>query len=134
VQQQGTRHTLSRQLPAVGYRQPCACCVCLLACVVQASAEIMRLLAQSAPGCSFEKASIDEAYLDITGLAVSVRTCTPTSVGCAAATQRCTSVQCVDSTEGQGTQLSWLLRHGLFVCCRRRSCRRLRQGTVGWPS
>lgn len=30
----------------------------------------MRLLAQSSPGCAFEKASIDEAYLDITTLAV----------------------------------------------------------------
>lgn len=38
--------------------------------MLQASAEIMRLLAQSAPGCAFEKASIDEAYLDITQLAV----------------------------------------------------------------
>ena len=38
---------------------------------VQASAQIMRLLASTCPGCAFEKASIDEAYLDITQLAVS---------------------------------------------------------------
>lgn len=40
------------------------------AVLCQASAEIMRLLAQSSPGCAFEKASIDEAYIDITQLAV----------------------------------------------------------------
>lgn len=57
--------------PAAGCRCSHASAVFLLACAVQASAEIMRLLAQSAPGCPFEKASIDEAYLDITGLAVS---------------------------------------------------------------
>jgi len=46
--------------------------VCCLLCswAVQASAEIMRLLAQMAPGCAFEKASIDEAYIDVTQLAV----------------------------------------------------------------
>lgn len=68
LQLQDTRHTLSRQLAAAASY---ASAVFLLACAVQASAEIMRLLAQSAPGCPFEKASIDEAYLDITGLAVS---------------------------------------------------------------
>lgn len=44
--------------------------------MLQASAEIMRLLAQLAPGCAFEKASIDEAYLDVTALAVRRGTCT----------------------------------------------------------
>lgn len=49
----------------------CAVIRCNMLCVLQASAEIMRLLAQSSPGCAFEKASIDEAYIDITQLAVS---------------------------------------------------------------
>lgn len=68
LQLQHIRHMLSRQLVAGASH---ASSVSLPACAVQASAEIMRLLAQSAPGCPFEKASIDEAYLDITGLAVS---------------------------------------------------------------
>jgi hypothetical protein len=33
----------------------------------------MQLLAELAPGCPFEKASIDEAYLDISAMAVSAR-------------------------------------------------------------
>jgi nucleotidyltransferase/DNA polymerase involved in DNA repair len=36
----------------------------------RASADIMRLLGSLCPGCPLEKASIDEAYLDITPLAV----------------------------------------------------------------
>lgn len=37
----------------------------------RASADIMRLLASLCSGCLLEKASIDEAYLDVTPLAVS---------------------------------------------------------------
>jgi nucleotidyltransferase/DNA polymerase involved in DNA repair len=37
----------------------------------QASADIMRVLKQLCPGCLMEKASIDEAYVDITPMVVS---------------------------------------------------------------
>lgn len=47
----------------------------------QASAETMRMLAQTSPGCAFEKASIDEAYIDVTQLAVSVKLCSPLAAG-----------------------------------------------------
>jgi hypothetical protein len=33
------------------------------------------MLAQTSPGCAFEKASIDEAYIDVTQLAVSAQNC-----------------------------------------------------------
>jgi hypothetical protein len=48
---------------------------------VQASAETMRLLAQTSPGCAFEKASIDEAYINVTQLAVSADLCCPLVAG-----------------------------------------------------
>jgi nucleotidyltransferase/DNA polymerase involved in DNA repair len=38
--------------------------------LLQASAEIMRLLGQLTPGCLLEKASIDEVYIDATPAAV----------------------------------------------------------------
>jgi nucleotidyltransferase/DNA polymerase involved in DNA repair len=43
----------------------------LLLLLLQASAEIMRLLGQLTPGCLLEKASIDEVYIDATPAAVS---------------------------------------------------------------
>lgn len=42
----------------------------MLVLLWQASARIMALLQGLAPQCPFEKASIDEAYVDITSLVV----------------------------------------------------------------
>lgn len=50
-------------------------------CTLQASADIMRLLAVLCPGCLLEKASIDEAYLDITSMAVRTHSSTQHSTG-----------------------------------------------------
>lgn len=62
-------YAMRELLHRVGY--PVQCFTCSLIAAPQASAEIMRLLSQMCPGCLLEKASIDEAYLDITPMAVS---------------------------------------------------------------